>query len=356
MKAVPACRYSREILRKRGFLMLYLAYEYLGIMKKVEGTMTFQQLLFVLEVANCDSISKAAKNLYTHQSNVSTAIKSLEDEFGIKIFNRSKKGITLTSEGEEFLTYAQEIIQQKHFLEDRYAARREGHQNGLRVSSMRAFFLIEFIRKFQNNILSEDEDGYYFRLIKAPFERILEDISSNKIEIGIVFIQASKKNMIAKLSSVKGLNYYELGESQLNIIVRAGHPVLENFSVDKLIEYPYIISEEDELYDRFFDEPFDAVTKLFKTKPKHIISTNDSSVNETIVGETNAFHISSVPHQHAKRQNCVSIEIPGNEAKLLFYYVVRKDYHPSPLAESFIEELKAMFLEMNRIPPENPVL
>ena len=48
--------------------------------------MTFQQLSFVVEVANCESINKAAERLYTSQSNVSNSIKALEEELGHIIY------------------------------------------------------------------------------------------------------------------------------------------------------------------------------------------------------------------------------------------------------------------------------
>ena len=77
--------------------------------------MTFQQLSFVVEVANCESINKAAERLYTSQSNVSNSIKALEEELGIQIFLRTKKGVSVTEEGREFLSYANEIIDKKIF-------------------------------------------------------------------------------------------------------------------------------------------------------------------------------------------------------------------------------------------------
>ena len=55
--------------------------------------MTFQQLSFVVEVANCESINKAAERLYTSQSNVSNSIKALEEELGIqRAFPSRKRG------------------------------------------------------------------------------------------------------------------------------------------------------------------------------------------------------------------------------------------------------------------------
>ena len=59
--------------------------------------MTFLQLTFAVEVAKNTSINKAAEQLYTSQSNVSNSIKALEDELGIKIFDRTKKGISITA-------------------------------------------------------------------------------------------------------------------------------------------------------------------------------------------------------------------------------------------------------------------
>ena len=317
----------------------------LGLWATNGGNMTFQQLSFIVEVANCVSISKAAEKLYTHQSNISTAIKQLEEEFGVQLFVRTKKGVSLTKEGEEFLVYAKEILHQKSFLENLYTTRNMNLENRLSISSMRAFFLLESTRRILKNLPKEMMDGSYIRLSKHSFMRILDDVANNLTDIGIVFIQAPKKNQIKKLTSLKGLNYFELGSSQLHVVVRNNHPVLENPSLENLSNYPYIISEEEEQYDRFFDEPFDALTEFFKKRPFQTISTNDSFVCESIVSESDAFHISTMPHQRAKRQRCTSIELPGEDAQLIFYYVTRKHYAPSPLAEHFITELKKIFMD-----------
>ena len=102
--------------------------------------MTFLQLTFAVEVANSTSINKAAERLYTSQSNVSNSIKALEDELGIKIFDRTKKGISVTEPGREFLSYAREILDKMDFVEDLYKKSRF-RQEYFSVSSMRSYFL-----------------------------------------------------------------------------------------------------------------------------------------------------------------------------------------------------------------------
>ena len=68
--------------------------------------MTLQQLKYLIEVANSGSMNEAAKKLYVSQPSLSSAIKELEQEFGITLFNRTNKGISLSNEGQEFLGYA----------------------------------------------------------------------------------------------------------------------------------------------------------------------------------------------------------------------------------------------------------
>lgn len=82
--------------------------------------MNIQYLKYAIEVEKNKSISKAAKNLYMGQPNLSRAIKELEDSLGIIIFERTSKGITVTPHGEEFLQYAKRILSQIDELDEMY--------------------------------------------------------------------------------------------------------------------------------------------------------------------------------------------------------------------------------------------
>ena len=65
--------------------------------------MTFQQLRYIVEISKCGSINKAAQKLFLSQSGISTAVRELEEELGIKFFVRSNRGVEFTPEGKEFL-------------------------------------------------------------------------------------------------------------------------------------------------------------------------------------------------------------------------------------------------------------
>lgn len=81
--------------------------------------MTLQQLRYVTMVAETGTITEAANRLYISQLSLTNAIHELEKEMNIVIFNRTNKGISLSREGEDFLGYARQILEQAAILEDK---------------------------------------------------------------------------------------------------------------------------------------------------------------------------------------------------------------------------------------------
>jgi DNA-binding transcriptional LysR family regulator len=70
----------------------------------------FRQLEYFLTVSKLNSFTAAANKLFVTQPTITNAIRSLEDELGIKLFDRSQKRIVLTAEGEVFLTHVQHVM------------------------------------------------------------------------------------------------------------------------------------------------------------------------------------------------------------------------------------------------------
>ena len=80
--------------------------------------MTLQQLKYVVTVAETGTITEAAGKLYISQPSLTNAIHELEREMQIVIFNRTNKGISLSKEGDIFLGYARQVLEQAELLED----------------------------------------------------------------------------------------------------------------------------------------------------------------------------------------------------------------------------------------------
>ena len=117
--------------------------------------MTIQQCIYILEIHNTGSFSKAANKLFVAQSSLSTSVKCLEDELGIKIFERSKNGAVLTVEGAEFIRYASEIVSKNDFILDRYKKTKSGSR--LFVSTQHYDFIADAFCR----LVSENKDEEY---------------------------------------------------------------------------------------------------------------------------------------------------------------------------------------------------
>ena len=82
--------------------------------------MRIQQLEYLERIVEAGSINEAAKRLFLTQPSLSNAVKELENEMGIQIFQRSSGGISLTAEGREFMTYSKQILDQVNLMNERY--------------------------------------------------------------------------------------------------------------------------------------------------------------------------------------------------------------------------------------------
>ena len=88
--------------------------------------MTLQQLRYAIAVADCGSMNQAAAKLFISQPSLTNAIHELEKEMNIKIFDRTNKGIHISKDGEDFLGYARQVLEQAAILEDKYKGNNGG--------------------------------------------------------------------------------------------------------------------------------------------------------------------------------------------------------------------------------------
>ena len=82
--------------------------------------MTLQQLKYLVTVAECKNITAAAEKLYISQPSLSAAIHSLEKEMNVTAFVRSNKGMTVTKEGDELLSFARNLLEQADIMKERF--------------------------------------------------------------------------------------------------------------------------------------------------------------------------------------------------------------------------------------------
>ena len=135
--------------------------------------MTLLQLKYIVTVAAAGTISEAAKQLYIAQPSLTSAIKELENELGITIFKRTNKGILLSAEGEEFLGYARQVIEQTNLIEERYLGKTPvKHQ--FCVSTQHYSFAVEAFVELLKQYGGEEYD---FRIRETQTYELIEDVA-----------------------------------------------------------------------------------------------------------------------------------------------------------------------------------
>ena len=214
--------------------------------------MTFQQLKYVITVAETGTITEAAGKLYVSQPSLTKAIHELEKEMNIVIFNRTNKGISLSREGDEFLGYARQVLDQAAILEDKYKGGHGGKKKFC-VSTQHYSFavnaFVDVIRKF-------DARKYDFTLRETQTYEIIEDVAKLKSEIGILYTSSQNETIIMKLIRQNDLKFEELFVAKPHVFISSKHPLAdkEALTLEDLEEYPYLSFEQGDYNSFYFSE------------------------------------------------------------------------------------------------------
>lgn len=146
--------------------------------------MTLQQLKYVVTIADKGNISKAAQELFISQPSLTNAIKELENELGFTVFERTNKGVIVSSEGSDFLGYARQVLQQYGLLEERFL-NQPSTSPRFSVSTQHYPFAV---KAFVEVIKQFDASHYDFMLRETQTYEIIDDVNKMKSEIGIIFL------------------------------------------------------------------------------------------------------------------------------------------------------------------------
>ena len=144
--------------------------------------MTLQQLKYVTAIADCGSMNEAAKTLFVSQPSLSGAVKELEEEAGIEIFKRTNKGVLPTPEGEEFLGYARQLLNQYELLEDRFI-RRTRVKKKFSVSMQHYSFAV---KAFVELVKQSGMDEYEFAVYETKTGEVISNVRNFRSEIGVL--------------------------------------------------------------------------------------------------------------------------------------------------------------------------
>ncbi|MDF3002177.1 MAG: transcriptional regulator LysR family [Bacillota bacterium] len=166
--------------------------------------MNFTDLKYVIEIDKYGSISLAAKKMYVAQSNLSRAVKELEKEFDITIFERTSKGVETTREGQRFLNHAKEIQYQMDNLKSTYLDLND-RGISLKISVPRASYISEVFAEYASSLSHEDNLRIYYHETNSM--ETIRNVLDFHYDIGIIRYNSMHEGYFLSLLKLKNLQY-----------------------------------------------------------------------------------------------------------------------------------------------------
>ena len=295
--------------------------------------MTLQQLKYVTTIANIGSISEAAKRLFVSQPSLTKAIKELEKEMGITIFDRTNKGITVSKEGERFLGYARQVLEQAALLEEQYKSQ-SGGKKQFSVSTQHYSFAVN---AFVELLKGAGIDQYDVSLRETQTYEIIDDVAHMKSEIGLLFYNDFNRPVLEKLIHTNELTFTELFTAHPHIFIGKNHPLANKdvVSMDELENYPYISFEQGDHNSFYFSE------EIFSTvvRPKHIRVRDRASLFSLLLGLDGYTVSSGVIDEEVNGENIISVPL-AEEGLMHIGYITNNKMHRSRLGQEYIQALE----------------
>ena len=295
--------------------------------------MTLQQLRYVIEVAKTGSMNVAAKQLFVSQPSLSMAIRELENDVHISIFERTTKGVVITAEGEEFLGYARQIINQVELLEDKYIEAGQIKKK-FGVSAQHYSFAV---KAFVEMVKGFDMDKYEFAIREARTHDVIHDVVTGKSEIGILYTNEFNEKVLNKIFKDNQLEFINLFTCQGYAYLWKNHPLAGKkvIALEELQDYPCLSFEQGDNNSFYFAEEILSTYDFKKT-----IKSNDRATNLNLMVGLNAFTLcSGIICEELNGSDYIAVKL-AEEVTMDIGYIKRAHMNISEIGELYIEEIK----------------
>lgn len=292
------------------------------------------QLKYVLAIAGSASMREAASKLFVSQPALSTTIHELEEELGIKIFNRNNKGISLTEQGSEFLVMAKRAVSQYQLIEDRYIER-DKEKKHFSVSMQHYVFAVH---AFVNTLKVFDANRYVYTVHETRTDKVLSNVRDMKSEIGVISYSKSNEDILRKLFREYQLEFFPLMVRDTFAYVWKEHPLAGRtiISLEELREYPCVSFDQSSDSDFYLSEE-----ALGDYEFEKLIRSNDRATSAEILAKLDGYSIGTgiMTESITLKDEFVAIKLK-EEDPLTIGYIVRKNHRLSEIGKAYIEELQ----------------
>lgn len=298
--------------------------------------MTLLQIQYAIACAQTGSFTRAAASMFTTVSNLSKMIKSLEQELGYTLFERSNTGIVTTSSGAHFLEHAHRIMREIMIINRLDEKRR----SSLTITFMYTNHILPVVESLLRDADPAREMTY--NVISCSHMECINRLTDGQSDLSITSIPSTFRRRYIDTLKARGVMYDELSQMDLAILVRKGHPLLREsesgaaIDMPRLGEYPYIYIDKASNENFVLDIPpfhLDAVMK--KTT---VLKTNLGVWCDDIIAATDGYGMRHCTERE-QRDAPDLVYIPVKKGEIVLYALYPAD-GPSAEALDFVRRLR----------------
>ena len=294
--------------------------------------MTLAQLRYAITVAGASSMNEAAGKLFISQPSLSASIKELEAEVGVELFKRTNRGISVTPEGEEFIGYARQVVEQYNLIESKYILK-ENTKKKFGVSMQHYTFAV---KAFVEMVKQFGMDEYEFEIHETKTYDVIEDVKNCKSEIGVLYINDFNKKVLTKLFHQSGVEFHELLKCHIYVYLWKGHPLAskKEITLEELEEYPCLSFDQGQNNSFYFAEEV-----LSTYDYKRLIKANDRATFLNLMIGLNGYTLcSGIMCEELNGSEYCAVKLKSDEI-MTIGYISRKGVPISPLGKKYLEEI-----------------
>ncbi|GAA3620598.1 LysR family transcriptional regulator [Secundilactobacillus similis DSM 23365 = JCM 2765] len=295
--------------------------------------MNIQQMRYVLAVADNGSFHAAAKKLYVSQPTLSHGIKELEHELGTQIFQRSRQGAFLTTDGATFVNEARKIVADAESLQ-RSFSNKQSNEQYFSVAGQH----YDFIATALCAVMAHYPNYQYIRAFESTTTRVIEDTAKARSEVGIVFLNEDNQAHLLNLFAQNNLVYDVLGTFETHIFMRIGHPLARKsiITMSDLAPFPQVRFTQDATYSELAEDPVTAPSA------GPVIATSDRATMVTIVNQTDAYGSGSGILEDPENVGIVTRPLADSRQNRMI--LLRQNNHTlSEIAQYFVAQVQKSF-------------
>lgn len=296
--------------------------------------MTLTQLRYVVAVAEAGSISAAAARLFISQPSLSKSVGELEAEMGVRIFERSARGVRETEEGTRFLSYARQVVEQADLLESQYL-HGTPPRRVFAVSSQHYAFVVN---AFVELVRELGREKYEFSLREGTTAGIIDDVRTQRSELGVIYRSHFNREVIAGAVSRAELKFEPLFTARPHVFVSRRSPLAgrESVTLEDLAPFPRLTYDQGAQNSFFFSEephPTEAVDK-------QIVVTDRATLFNLLIGLDGYTISSGILSSDLNGDDIVAVPLESDE-EMEVGYLHLAGRPLSAVAGRYVEQLRA---------------